>query len=94
MPWSQIEACLNDIPSNNSVLRGTGKHDFKLIVCQCNAANTNRKKLLKTMKQVPRNIASKKLVRRSFAYLYKTQCVTFVLTKTTNYSIVHMNEGE
>ena len=45
------------------------------------------------MKQVPRNIASKKLVRRSFAYLYKTQCVTFVLTKTTNYSIVHMNEG-
>ena len=51
------------------------------------------KKLLKTMKQVPRNIASKKLVRRSFAYLYKTQCVTFVLTKTTNYSIVHMNEG-
>ena len=50
-------------------------------------------KKLKTMKQVPRNIASKKLVRRSFAYLYKTQCVTFVLTKTTNYSIVHMNEG-
>ena len=50
-------------------------------------------KKLKTMKQVPGNIASKKLVRRSFAYLYKTQCVTFVLTKTTNYSIVHMNEG-
>ena len=45
-----------------------------------NAANTNRKKL-KTMKQVPWNIASKKLVSRSLAYLYKAECVTFVLTK-------------
>ena len=47
-----------------------------------NAANTNRNKKLKTMKQVPRNIASRKnYFVEVLAYLYKTQCVTFVLTK-------------
>ena len=34
------------------------------------------------MKQVPRNIASRKnYFVEVLAYLYKTQCVTFVLTK-------------